>query len=270
MLGVDRPVGHLVREWRQRRRLSQLDLALDAEISPRHLSFLETGRSTPSREMVLRLAERLDVPLRERNTLLLAAGYAPAFRERPLADPDLADARRAVDLVLTGHEPFPALAVDRHWHLVAANRAVAPMLEGISKALLAAPVNVLRLGLHPEGLAARIANLGEWREHVLARLRRQIDASADPVLRDLFEELRRYPGGDITANAPSKLPTAGAVVVPLRLRSPAGVLSFISTTTVFGTPVDITLSELALETFFPADAATSAVLRAAAEAWTSP
>jgi transcriptional regulator with XRE-family HTH domain len=267
MLSVDRPVGHLVREWRQRRRLSQLDLALDAEISPRHLSFLETGRSTPSREMVLRLAERLDVPLRERNTLLLAAGYAPAFRERPLADPDLADARRAVELVLTGHEPFPALAVDRHWHLLAANRAVAPMLEGITPALLAPPVNVLRLGLHPDGLAPRIANLGEWREHVLARLRRQIDTSADAVLRELFEELRAYPVGDTAPSTHPKVPAAGAVVVPLRLHSPAGVLSFISTTTVFGTPVDVTLSELALETFFPADETTGAALRAAAALW---
>jgi transcriptional regulator with XRE-family HTH domain len=270
MQSVERPVGHLVREWRQRRRLSQLDLALEAEISPRHLSFLETGRSTPSREMVLRLAARLDVPLRERNTLLLAAGYAPAFRERPLADPDLVSARQAVDLVLTGHEPFPALAVDRHWHLVAANRAVGPLLDGIAGTLLEPPVNVLRLGLHPEGLAPRIANAGEWREHVLARLRRQIDASGDPVLRDLFEELRGYPvsAGDAppaSAHTPSAI---GAVVVPLRLRSPAGILSFISTTTVFGTPVDITLSELALETFFPADATTAAVLRAAADAWT--
>jgi transcriptional regulator with XRE-family HTH domain len=268
MQSVERPVGHLMREWRQRRRLSQLDLALEADISTRHLSFLETGRSTPSREMVLRLADRLEVPLRERNTLLLAAGYAPAFRERPLADPDLADARKAVDLVLTGHEPFPALAVDRHWHLVAANRAVSPFMEGIPARLLAPPLNVLRLSLHPEGLAARIDNFPEWREHVLARLRRQVETSGDPVLRDLLEELRAYPIASAGANAPNQKPSpGGAVVVPLRVRSEAGILSFISTTTVFGTPVDITLSELALETFFPADAATGAVLRAAAETW---
>jgi transcriptional regulator with XRE-family HTH domain len=267
MQPVERPVGHLVREWRQRRRLSQLDLALDAEISPRHLSFLETGRSTPSREMVLRLAERLEVPLRDRNTLLLAAGYAPAFRERPLSDPDMASARRAVELVLAGHEPFPALAVDRHWRLVAANRAVTPMLAGIAPALLEPPVNVLRLGLHPEGLARRIDNLAEWREHVLARLRRQVDVSGDPILRELLEELRAYPASlDARAPAPSDprftpASALGSVVVPLRLVSDAGILSFISTTTVFGTPVDITVSELALETFFPADAATAAVLR---------
>jgi transcriptional regulator with XRE-family HTH domain len=274
MQTVERPVGDLVREWRQRRRLSQLDLALDADISPRHLSFLETGRSTPSREMVLRLAERLEVPLRERNTLLLAAGYAPAFRERPLTDPEMASARHAVDLVLAGHEPFPALAVDRHWRLVAANRAVTPMLAGIAPALLQPPVNVLRLGLHPEGLAQRIANLDEWRGHVLARLRRQIDVSGDPVLRELLEELRAYPadrpaGLGPGAPADSRLTPSSAissVVVPLRLVTDAGILSFISTTTVFGTPVDITVSELALETFFPADAATAAMLRAAADA----
>jgi transcriptional regulator with XRE-family HTH domain len=274
MQTVERPVGDLVREWRQRRRLSQLDLALDAEISPRHLSFLETGRSTPSRALVLRLAERLDVPLRERNTLLLAAGYAPAFRERPLTDPDLADAREAVNLVLTGHEPFPALAVDRHWQLVAANAAMTAMLAGIGQALLQPPVNVLRIGLHPDGMAPRIVNLGEWRAHLLARLRRQIDVSGDPVLRELFDELRGYPfepaahdeGARSTSHSPASSHEVGGVVVPLRLASPAGVLSFISTTTVFGTPVDITLSELALETFFPADAATAAALRAAADA----
>jgi transcriptional regulator with XRE-family HTH domain len=274
MQTVERPVGDLVREWRQRRRLSQLDLALDADISPRHLSFLETGRSTPSREMVLRLAERLEVPLRERNTLLLAAGYAPAFRERPLTDPEMASARQAVDLVLAGHEPFPALAVDRHWQLVAANRAVTPMLAGIAPSLLQPPVNVLRLGLHPEGLAQRIANLDEWRGHVLARLRRQIDVSGDPVLRELLEELRAYPvdtpaGLGERAPADSRATPSSAissVVVPLRLVTDAGILSFISTTTVFGTPVDITVSELALETFFPADPATAAMLRAAADA----
>ena len=224
--------------------------------------------------MVLRLAERLDVPLRERNTLLLAAGYAPAFRERPLTDPDLAGAREAVNLVLTGHEPFPALAVDRHWRLVAANAAMTAMLAGIGPALLQPPVNVLRVGLHPDGMAPRIVNLGEWRAHVLARLRRQIDVSGDPVLQDLFDELRGYPFEPVapdaaarsTARAAAPSHEVGGVVVPLQLASPAGVLSFISTTTVFGTPVDITLSELALETFFPADAATAAVLRAAADA----
>ncbi len=259
-----RPVGDLLREWRQRRRMSQLYLALEAEISARHLSFVETGRAQPSRELLLHLAEHLDVPLRDRNALLLAAGYAPAFAERPLADPALAGARQAVDLVLAGHEPYPALAVDRHWTLLASNRAVAPLLAGIAAELLAPPLNVLRLSLHPGGLAPRIANLGEWRRHLLARLRRQVEVSADAVLADLLAELRDDPlyAGPESAQGPRTAEPDGAeVIVPLRLHSPAGLLSFVSTTTVFGTPVDITLAELALETFFPADPETAAALR---------
>jgi transcriptional regulator with XRE-family HTH domain len=257
------PVGDLLREWRQRRRLSQLDLALEAEISTKHLSFVESGRAQPSREMVLHLAERLEVPLRERNVLLVAAGFAPVFRERRLSDPALASARAAVDLVLKGHEPYPALAVDRHWTMVAANAAVAPLLAGADPALLAPPVNVLRLSLHPKGLSSRIANLSEWRAHLLERLRRQIDVSADPVLAKLLEELRGYP---VPPEARGRKPPSSAgefadVAVPFRYVTEAGVLSFFSTTTVFGTPVDITLSELALEAFFPADAATAEVLR---------
>jgi transcriptional regulator with XRE-family HTH domain len=267
-----RPVGDLFREWRQRRRMSQMDLALEAEISTRHLSFLETGRSLPSRDMVLRLAEQLDVPLRERNGLLLAAGFAPAFQERPLQDPALAGARQAVDLVLAGHEPYPALAVDRHWQLVAANAAVTALLTGVAPALMQPPVNVLRLSLHPDGLAPRIANLPEWRAHLIARLRRQVDVTADPQLADLLRELRAYP--DPSSSAASAASAAagaadtsyGGVIVPLTLVTPGGTLSLISTTTVFGTPVDITLAELALETFFPADAGTAAQLRALAAA----
>ena len=187
------PVGSLLREWRQRRRMSQLDLALEAEISARHLSFIETGRSQPSREMVLQLTERLDIPLRERNVLLVAAGYAPIFPEKTLDDPALAAARRAVDLVLKGHEPFPALAVDRHWNLIASNAAVPPLLIGADPSLLRPPINVLRLSLHPDGLAPRIANLAEWRAHLLARLRRQIEISADKVLVELLNELAALP-----------------------------------------------------------------------------
>ncbi len=250
--------GAQLREWRQRRRLSQLDLAGDAEVSTRHLSFVETGRAMPSREMVLRLADRLDVPLRERNRLLTAAGFAPMYGERRLDDPALKAAREAVELVLTGHEPYPALAIDRHWSLVSYNRAVPPLLAGIAPALLEPPVNVLRLSLHPDGLAPRIVNLAQWRAHLLARLRQQVAVSADPVLAALADELRGYPA---PPDAGHEL-TEPAVVVPLVLRTPAGTLSFISTTTVFGTPVDITLSELALETLFPADAATAAALRA--------
>lgn len=252
-------VGGLLREWRRRRRLSQLDLACEAEISTRHLSFLETGRSLPSRDMVLHLAERLDVPLRERNMLLVAAGYAPVFPERPLDDPALSAARRAVDAVLAGHEPHPAVALDRHWTLVAANRAVAPLLDGAAPELLRPPVNVLRLSLHPEGLAPRIANLPEWRAHLLARLRRQIELTADPALAALLEELRAYPGRAEATPAPRGDPSG--VAVPLRLRTREGDLSFLSTTMVFGTPVDVTLSELAIEAFFPADAETPGTLR---------
>lgn len=254
------PVGTLLRDWRQRRRLSQLDLAGEADISTRHLSFVETGRSLPSREMVLRLAERLDVPLRERNRLLTAAGYAPMYAERRLDDPALAAAREAIELVLKGHEPYPALAVDRHWTLVSYNRAVPHLLAGLPAELLTPPVNVLRLSLHPQGLAPRILNLGQWRAHLFARLRQQVQASGDPVLAALAEELRGYPG-------PPEEPIDGrpgtepGVIVPLQFASEQGPLSFIGTTTVFGTPVDITLSEIALETFFPADAATAAALR---------
>lgn len=201
--------------------------------------------------MVLHLAEHLAVPLRERNVLLVSAGYAPVFPERPLQDPALEAARRAVDLVLRGHEPYPALAVDRHWTMVAANGAVPPLLAGIAPALLQPPVNVLRLSLHPDGLAPRIANLAEWRAHLLARLRHQVDVTADPVLARLMEELSAMPAGKSPPRAASS--EYGGVIVPLCLRTDEGVLELFSTTTVFGTPVDVTLSELAIEAFFPAD-----------------
>ncbi len=253
------PFGEHLRHWRQHRRLSQLDLAMDAAVSTRHLSFVETGRSVPSREMVLRLSERLDIPLRERNTLLVAAGYAPMYRERALNDPELSPARQAVELILSSHEPYPALAIDRYWNLVAANRVVPHLLAGVDAALLQPPVNVLRLSLHPQGLAPRIANLVQWRTHLLERLRHQIDACADPVLIALLEELQAYA---VPAGADLKM--AGehpGMVMPFQFHTPTGVLSFISTTTVFGTPVDVTLQELAMETFFPADAFTRQVLQ---------
>ena len=251
-----RPIGEQLRDWRQRRHLSQLDLAGLADISSRHLSFMETGRSLPSRAMLLRLSDRLDVPLRERNRLFIAAGYAPVYSERRLDDPALENARRAIDLVLRGHEPYPALAIDRHWHMQAANRALAPFLKGVAPELLAPPVNVLRLSLHPEGVAPRIANLGEWRAHLLQRLRQQVEGTGDPVLEALLRELLTYP-------APEYAPALdhAAFVVPMRLRTEVGELAFLSTTTVFGTPLEVTLSELAIESFFPADAKTSRVLR---------
>ena len=251
-------VGELLREWRQRRHLSQLDLASEAEVSTRHLSFVETGRAAPSRDMLLRLAERLNIPLRAQNQLLHAGGFAATYSERPIDAPEMTLARRTVDAVLAAHAPFPALAIDRHWTLIASNPAVPPLLAGIAAHLLEPPVNVLRLSLHPLGLAPRIANLGEWRRHLLTRLQQQIDNSGDAALRALEAELSSYP---FTA---SSAPPGdfGAIAVPLRLRVPGLLtpLSFISTTTVFGTPVDVTLSELALECFYPADDATRAVL----------
>jgi len=253
------PIGALLREWRQRRRLSQLDLSLDADISTRHLSYVETGRATPSRAMVLHLAEQLEVPLRERNTLLAAAGYAPIYRERPLADPAFQAAREAVELVLRAHEPYPALACDRHWNMLSHNRPVIALLQGIAPELMERPVNVLRLSLHPQGLAPQIVNLAAWRHHLFERLRHQISVSADPVLAALLEELQGYPAP--STDEPFEEIAHNAVALPLQLRTAMGVLSFISTITVFGTPVDITLSELALETFFPADAFTAQVLR---------
>ena len=254
------PFGVHLRHWRQRRRLSQLDLAEQAEISTRHLSYVETGRAAPSREMVLRLAERLAVPLRERNALLLAAGFAPMYRLRNLDDPALAAARRAVDAVLKGHEPYPALAVDRHWQLVAANRVVPLLVAGAAPELLTVPVNVLRLSLHPKGLSPRIANLPQWRAHLLERLQQQIAATCDPVLQALHEELAGYPNPVPCRDAPRPDEEFAGVVVPFQILTEAGLLSFISTTTIFGTPVDVTLQELAIESFFPADAQTAAAL----------
>jgi transcriptional regulator with XRE-family HTH domain len=249
------PVGTLLRDWRKRRRLSQLDLACEAEISSRHLSFLETGRSVPSREMVLRLAGKLEVPFRERNALLVAAGYAPVFKATPLEDPMLQAPRTVIDLLLKAHEPYPALAVDRYWTMISANRMVSLLVAGIDPSLLERPVNVLRLTLHPGGLVARIVNLPQWRSYLFARLRREIDLTADPVLVDLLNELSSYPVPNQRKQITTSADFAG-VAVPFQLATEAGVLSFISTTTVFGTPIDITLSELALESFFPADALT--------------
>jgi transcriptional regulator with XRE-family HTH domain len=252
--------GTQLRDWRRRRHLSQLELGTALDVSPRHLSFVETGRSQPSRAMVLKLAEHLDVPLRERNALLVAAGYAPMYAARPLTDPALGAARVAVDLILTGHEPYPAVLVDRHWSLVNANRAATAFFAGVDAGLLVPPINVLRVTLHPGGLAPRIENLGQWRAHVLARLARDLELTADPALARLLAELRALPGGE---QAPAEVEHA-AVVVPIRMRSPAGTLSMFSTTTVFGTAVEVTLSELVLEAFYPADAFTADALRQAA------
>jgi transcriptional regulator with XRE-family HTH domain len=251
-----RAVGEHLREWRRRRRLSQLDLAGEAEISARHLSFVETGRSQPSREMILRLADQLEIPMRERNVLFAAAGYAPMFPERVLGDPALTAARDAIGLLLEGHKPYPAFALDRHWNVVASNAALPVLYEGVAEELLTPPVNGMRLSLHPRGLAPRIANLAEWRAHLLHRLRRQIDLTADAALIDLQRELLAYP-------APPEAPASHAqeAVVPFRIHTGEKLLSFFSTIMIFGTPIDVTLSELALELFFPADATTAAAVR---------
>jgi len=250
-------IGEQLRDWRQRRRLSQLDLALDAEISTRHLSFVETGRAQPSRGMILRLAAELEVPLRERNAMLLAAGYAPVFADRPLDDRNLSVARAAIDTLLAAHDPFPALAVDRHWNLVTANTGGTALLQGVAAHLLEPPINVLRLSLHPAGAAPRIENLAEWKAHLLHRLRKQFEASADPALLELLEEMRNYPA------PPPVTPDPAAIAVPLVVSSPRGTMSFLSTTMLFGSPLDVTLSELAIEFFLPADTATVERLRAA-------
>lgn len=259
-------LGRLLRDWRRRRRLSQLDLALEAEVSARHLSFVETGRSRPSRELVLKLAELLGLPLRERNQWLLAAGFAPAFAESPLQSPALAHAREAVRRVLDLHAPYPAVAVDRHWNLEMANRCAQRLLSTVDAGLLQQP-NVLRLSLHPQGLAPQIVNLAEWRRHLLARLRRQVEDSGDAQLADLLGELSAYPPLP-HEHGPHDTPASAApdVLMLFRLRSPLGELALFSTITVFGTPVDVTLSELALESFYPADAATAERLRALAGA----
>jgi transcriptional regulator with XRE-family HTH domain len=256
-------VGPLLRGWRQRRRLSQLDVSARAAISTRHLSFLETGRARPSREMVLHLAEELDVPLRERNTLLVAAGYAPVYRETPLEGDDMTAVRETLQQLLAGHEPNPALVVDRQWNLVLANRAVGLLLTGVPAALLEPPVNVLRVSLHPAGLASRITNFEEWSGHLLGRLGREVTATGDPALAALYDELAAFPG--VSGREPHVPHGDGAsrLMVTLRLKTPLGDLTFFSTVATFGTAVDITLAELSIETFFPADPATATALRSA-------
>jgi transcriptional regulator with XRE-family HTH domain len=249
-------IGPLLKTWRGKRRLSQLDLALEAGVSTRHLSFVETGRSRPSEQMVLHLAEQLEVPLRERNRMLLAAGYAPVYAQRALDEPELGPIKEALDQLLESHEPFPAIVVDRGWNLVAANRAIGMLTAGAAAHLLEPPVNALRLTLHPEGMAPRIVNFGEWRAHLLRDLAAQADSSGDDTLNELHDELKAYPGEDGE-------PGAHEVFVPLRIRGPEKTeLRFLSTRTMFATAVDVTVSELAIESFFPADTATAAAIRA--------
>jgi transcriptional regulator with XRE-family HTH domain len=242
-------VGDHIRVWRQRRRMSQLDLALEAEISTRHLSFVETGRAAPSRRMILALAERLEIPMRERNVLLVAGGFAPVFPERGLDAPEMRGAREVINLVLRGHLPYPAFAIDRHWNILSSNRSLPRIYEGVAEELLTSPVNALRLTLHPKGMASRVLNLEEWRGNVLSRLRAQIAATADQGLAELYAELRSY--GDDEAD--EGLESRTSPLIPFRLATDVGPLSFLTTTMVFDTPLDVTLSELMVECFFPAD-----------------
>jgi transcriptional regulator with XRE-family HTH domain len=269
-------VGERLRTWRERRRVSQLDLSLQAGISARHLSFVETGRSKPSSGLILRLSEELDVPLRERNALLLAGGFAPAYPERGLDAPPLSAVTEAMRQVITAHMPNPALAVDGHWELIDANDALFRMVEGTAPELMEPPINVLRVSLHPDGMAPGIVNLAQWRRHVLFRLRRQADRSGDPFLHELYEELRGYPGdepgrsgvagpGGDALDEPERDGSAADVVLPMRIRLGGQELSFLSTTTVFGSPLDVTVAELAIESFYPADATTAAAMRALAQ-----
>lgn len=252
-------VGEHLRAWRQRRRKSQLDLACQADISTRHLSFMETGRALPSREMLLHLAEELEIPMRERNLLLVAAGYAPMFPERRLDDPALKAARTAIDLMLEAQKPYPAFAIDRHWNVIASNRALPVLYEGVAEHLLKPPVNGMRLSLHPEGMASKIANFAEWREHLLLRVRQQVNITADPALIELLREISEYPApAHATPSHPAAEPP---IFVPFRVKTSAGLLSFFTTTMVFGTPVDVTLSELCIESFFAADPETDAIVR---------
>ncbi|MQY09113.1 helix-turn-helix domain-containing protein [Actinomadura macrotermitis] len=255
-----RPVGEQLRAWRQRRRLSQLELASDADVSTRHLSFVETGRSAPSREMVLRLAEHLEVPLRDRNLLLVSAGYAPVYAETGMEEPRMDAVRAALRRILDAHDPYPAVVVDRFWNLVDANAAAGLFMEGAPPELLEPPLNVLRLSMHPDGMARSILNLGEWRAHMIDRVRRHVALTADASLTALYRELRDYPGAGPVGEAFAP-PTGNDVLVPLRVRRDGVDLSFFTTVATFGTPVDITLAELAIESFYPADERTRDFLR---------
>ncbi len=255
---VRAPIGELIRTWRRRRSLSQLELALEADVSSRHVSFLETGRARPSREMVLRLAEHLDIPLRERNRLLLAAGYAPLYAERSLDEPEMASVHQALDRFLRAHEPYPALVLDRHYNLVSANDALGAIIEGVAAELLDPPANALRVALHPEGMAPRILNLSEWSGHLMHRLRRHAALRADPDLERLHAELATYPG--VCLEVPPEQGSGSDILLPLRLRAGDRELSFFSTVSTFGTAIDITLDELVIEAFYPANASTAAHL----------
>lgn len=254
-------IGDQLRSWRERRRLSQLELSLRAEVSSRHLSFVETGRALPGRELILRLAEELDIPLRERNTLLIAAGFAPVFRQRSFKDPSFDSVRAILDLTLENHNPFPAYVIDRHWTVVVSNAAVPELYEGCAPELVRPPINGIRLMLHPQGMAPRILNYATWREHLLTQLRRQINLTADPFLEGLLREVMSYPHHSADGECDE---APECIAIPLEVQTRIGRLSFLSATTIFGTPVDVTLEEIALEMLYPADAFTKTTVCEAA------
>lgn len=252
-------VGELIRDWRRRRRLSQLDLAVEAEVSTRHLSFVETGRSRPSRELVLHLAKYLDVPLRERNHLLLAAGFAPAYTQTPLEAEEMSAVREAIDKLLTSHEPYPAVIVDGRWNVVSTNRPMDALLEGVAPELLRPPANALRVALHPDGMARQIVNFGEYSDHLMARLRRRLLASPDPQLAALRDELHAYLR--VSDERTASRDPAEMLFSPLVMGMDGRQLTFFSTIATFGTALDITLAELSIEAFYPADPETTAAVR---------
>ncbi|MFH8475926.1 helix-turn-helix domain-containing protein [Streptomyces sp. NPDC018000] len=283
-VALDTGVGPLLRSWREQRRISQLELALRADSSARHISFIETGRSRPSEDMVLRLAEHLDIPVRERNTLLVVAGYAPRYAQTALDDPALGALREGMEQLLQGYDPYPALVVDGMYNVVAANRGIQMLLEGVAGHLLAPPLNAMRLTLHPEGLAPRIRNLRDWRADLLAQMERQIALARSAQLRELYEEVAGYPapeGTDRAADAETAGSDGGAggtgspvgenagagassplpFALPLRIEHGGQVLSFVASIATFNTPMDVTVAELAIETFLPADRATADHLR---------
>jgi transcriptional regulator with XRE-family HTH domain len=250
-------VGQTLRQWRRRRRLSQLELASRTGVSTRHLSCLETGKANASRQLLLYLADELDVPLRDRNELLLTAGYAPRYPHQPLAGEQMLAARNALAALLSGHEPYPAVVMDHRWDVIERNRSAAALTAGVSPELARPPVNVLRLSLHPRGLAPQIVNLPQWSAHLIGRLRRQIAATDDPHLVELAREVSQYPG----VGGRSAEPPGDEIFVPLRLRHAGTELRFLNTLTTFGAPRDVTLAELVLEAFYPADTATADALR---------
>ncbi|WP_406385182.1 helix-turn-helix domain-containing protein [Streptomyces sp. NBC_01618] len=282
-VALDTGVGPLLRSWREQRRISQLELALRADSSARHISFVETGRSRPSEDMILRLAEHLDIPVRERNALLVVAGYAPRYAQTALDDPAFGALREGMERLLHAYDPYPALVVDGRYNVVAANRGITMLLEGVAGHLLAPPLNAMRLTLHPEGLAPRIRNLREWRADLLAQMERQIALARSAELRELYEEVSGYPApggsdraddagpagdgdGNGNGNGNGAIERSGPALplpfaLPLHIEHGGRVLSFVASIATFNTPMDVTVAELAIETFLPADRATADHLR---------